>query len=292
MTKLDFLFEQATEGIKEPTLRTVIEKEIIHHDILRILSEGGFLNKLTFAGGTCLRLIYGSSRYSEDLDFTAGTQSLKEKELQPMAAELSAGLSKKYDLVVSVTEPKKTKDGNVDTWKVKIITAPDRKGMPEQKINIDVALVSSCTRLAQTVVNHYKIDLGTGGVIINCQSEDEILADKMVAFVGRDKIKPRDLWDIALLKQRCDIVASWRYVRLKLHERHIAEDFFFSEYATRIQLMEHEPKIQKEFEQQMTRFLPLKIYRGTVLNGQFWASLINTQHMLLDRGKKDEIWQQ
>jgi len=51
MTKLDFLYEQATEGLREPTLKSIIEKEIIHHDILRILSEAGFLNKLVFAGG-------------------------------------------------------------------------------------------------------------------------------------------------------------------------------------------------------------------------------------------------
>jgi predicted nucleotidyltransferase component of viral defense system len=89
MTKLDFLFEQATEGLREPALKTIIEKEIIHHDILRILSEGGFLNRLTFVGGTCLRLIYGSSRYSEDLDFTVGMHSLKETELRPMAESLS-----------------------------------------------------------------------------------------------------------------------------------------------------------------------------------------------------------
>jgi len=281
MTKLDFLLEQATGGLQEPALKTVIEKEIIHHDILRILSEEGFLNKLTFVGGTCIRLIYGSSRYSEDLDFTGGTHSLKEKELQPMAADLKTGLSHTYNLDVSVTEPKKKKDGNVDTWKIKIITAPGRKGIPEQKINIDVALTSSQTCLAHTLINHYKIDLGTDGVIVNCQSEEEILADKIVAFVGRDKIKARDLWDAAFLKQRCDIAASCAYVPLKLSERQMAVEYFLSEFETRIRSMEKDSQVKKEFEQQMTRFLPMDIYRRTVLDGRFWASLVNTQRMLL-----------
>jgi len=281
MTKLDFLFEQATAGLQEPALNTVIQKEIIHHDILRILSKEGFLNKLTFVGGTCLRLIYGSSRYSEDLDFTGGTHSLKEKELQPMAAALKTGLTQKFDLDVSVTEPKKNKDGNVDTWKIKIITAPGRKGIPEQKINIDVALTSSQTCLAHTLINHYKIDLGTDGVIVNCQSEEEILADKIVALVGRDKIKARDLWDSAFLKQRCDIAASCGYVPLKLAERQMAEEYFLSEFEARIRSMEKDIHIKKEFEQQMTRFLPMDIYRRTVLDVRFLASLINTQRMLL-----------
>ncbi len=67
------------------TLRTVVEKEILHHDILRELSHADLLPKLTFMGGTCLRACYGSSRLSEDLDFTGGARFNK--------AELSKGTS-------------------------------------------------------------------------------------------------------------------------------------------------------------------------------------------------------
>ncbi len=135
------------------------------------------------------------------------------------------------------------------------------------------------------MINHYKIDLGTDGVIVNCQSEEEILADKLVAFVGRDKIKPRDLWDTALLKQRCDLDEAWAYVGGKLEERSIPEEVFFHEYRSRIQKMKEDPAVQKGFEQQMTRFLPLQVYQRTILKDGFWESLVNTQTMLLDRGK-------
>ena len=50
----------------------VVEKELLHHDILRILSKTDLLKNLTFIGGTCLRLCYGGVRLSEDLDFTGG----------------------------------------------------------------------------------------------------------------------------------------------------------------------------------------------------------------------------
>ena len=36
-------------------LAMVVEKEILHHDILREMSGTGLLEKLTFMGGTCLR---------------------------------------------------------------------------------------------------------------------------------------------------------------------------------------------------------------------------------------------
>jgi len=286
MTTLDFLVQQAASGMQEPALKTVIEKEIIHHDILRILSEGGFLNKLTFVGGTCLRLVYGSSRYSEDLDFTAGLESLKDSDLLSLAEALTKGLSNKYGVVTSVSEPKRGKAGNVDTWKVKIVTAPGQKGMPEQRINIDVAITSSQTRLAHTLINHYTIDLGTEGLIINSQSEEEILADKLVAFVGREKIKPRDLWDIAMLKQRCNSTTAWSYVGVKLQERGIQEEAYFREYENRLRRMETEVDVKKSFELEMTRFLSLSVYKRTVSQNDFWQAIINTQALLLGSGKR------
>ena len=33
----------------------VIEKELLHYEILKFLSENKFLDKLVFMGGTCLR---------------------------------------------------------------------------------------------------------------------------------------------------------------------------------------------------------------------------------------------
>ena len=54
------------------SLRIVVEKELLHHDILRVLNQNHLLTNLTFIGGTCLRTCYGGIRLSEDLDFTGG----------------------------------------------------------------------------------------------------------------------------------------------------------------------------------------------------------------------------
>ena len=50
----------------------VIEKEILHHDIMDVMVKQGAMQSLTFIGGTSLRLCYNSSRLSEDLDFNGG----------------------------------------------------------------------------------------------------------------------------------------------------------------------------------------------------------------------------
>ena len=44
-------------------------KEIIQEIVLSGLSRGGFFDKAVFYGGTCLRILYGLDRFSEDLDF-------------------------------------------------------------------------------------------------------------------------------------------------------------------------------------------------------------------------------
>jgi len=54
------------------SITPVIEKEILHHDIFSVMVESGVMDRLTFIGGTSLRLCYNSSRLSEDLDFNAG----------------------------------------------------------------------------------------------------------------------------------------------------------------------------------------------------------------------------
>lgn len=45
-------------------MRPVIEKELLHYDILFSLDKEGLLDILTFQGGTSLRLCYGAPRFS------------------------------------------------------------------------------------------------------------------------------------------------------------------------------------------------------------------------------------
>jgi hypothetical protein len=64
------------------------------------------VEKLTFIGGTCLRMCYGSSRLSEDLDFSAGKNFNKES-LKELPELLTGKLFVKYGLTVEVSEPKR-----------------------------------------------------------------------------------------------------------------------------------------------------------------------------------------
>ena len=90
-------------------LTPVIEKEIVHYEIIRSLGRNGLLQDITFQGGTSLRLCYGSQRYSEDLDFVAGDK-FDSLPLDDFSRTLRCDLLRSYDTEVSVREPKVIND--------------------------------------------------------------------------------------------------------------------------------------------------------------------------------------
>ncbi|MCP9236672.1 nucleotidyl transferase AbiEii/AbiGii toxin family protein [Lewinella sp. JB7] len=51
------------------TEKEFLLREYLQHEILGILFTCKYAHKYTFLGGTCLRLCYGTERFSEDLDF-------------------------------------------------------------------------------------------------------------------------------------------------------------------------------------------------------------------------------
>jgi Nucleotidyl transferase AbiEii toxin, Type IV TA system len=46
-----------------------ILREYLQHKILQIIFDSKYAAQLSFLGGTCLRIIHGNTRFSEDLDF-------------------------------------------------------------------------------------------------------------------------------------------------------------------------------------------------------------------------------
>jgi predicted nucleotidyltransferase component of viral defense system len=256
MNLFDQLVEAALQNQPQlAALRIVVEKELLHNEILKVLSHNHLLENLTFIGGTCLRCCYSSERLSEDLDFTGGRNFTRDS-LATMGQVLIENLERKYGLSVLVSEPIKDKN-NVDTWKVKVETRPGRAHLPAQRINIDICAVPSYEKRPMLLLNPYGVDMGTSGLIIQAQSREEIYADKLLAFALRpNRIKYRDLWDIQWLHHQ-RITPRFALIPDKLRDRNITLEYFFSLFEERklaLSLM------QQEFTKEMQRFLPAEIY--------------------------------
>lgn len=263
------------------TLRPVVEKELLHHDILREMSEAGLLAGLTFIGGTCLRACYGSQRLSEDLDFTGG-RDFKKEDLAELARVLTDRLQTRYGLPVSVSEPVKT-GGKVSTWKLTIETRPGQKHLPAQRIHLDICAIPSHDPRPMMLRNLYGIDLGTSGLILQAQSLEEILADKIIALAFREnRIKNRDLWDIAWLTQQ-GIELPTRLIPIKIrdHQRENAE--FVTLLTERTAALQSQAAMREDFMKEMRRFLPAATVRDTIEKEVYWSYLAD---LVDELGKK------
>jgi len=272
MSLFDALVDEAIRNSPElAVLRPVVEKELLHHDILRLMSDAGLLVRLTFIGGTCLRACYGSERLSEDLDF-AGGADFDPSQLSGLAKLLVKGLGGKYGLPVEVSEPIK-ENGNVDTWKVKIQTRPERKDLKAQRINIDICAIPSHDARPMMLRNRYGVEMGTSGLILRAQSREEILADKFLALAFRpNRIKNRDLWDIAWL-ERQGVALNTDFIAQKILDHHKTTTGFFDSLTARIGSIGTDVSIREDFRNEMRRFLPAGPIVETALSDDYWGYL-------------------
>lgn len=272
MSLFDQLVNQALTNQKDlAPLRMVVEKELLQQDILRELSGAGLLARLTFIGGTCLRACYGSQRLSEDLDFTGGADFTRDA-LSDVSAVLIGSLHAKYGLHIEVSEPTR-ETGNVDTWKLKVQTRPGSKDMPAQRIHIDVCAIPSYQSRPMVLLNSYGVEMGTSGLIVQAQSRAEIFADKLVAFALRpNRIKNRDLWDIAWLHQQA-VQPQLDLIPHKLSDHRCTSQRFAQLLTQRCQLLASQPQLALDFRQEMRRFLPAQLVAQTVDQAVYWSFL-------------------
>lgn len=269
MNLFDRLVEQAMQSEQAlGIVRPVLEKELLHHDILREMNQNGLMEGLTFIGETCLRACYGSPRLSEDLDFTGGN-NFKPNQLIELGATLESTLSKKYGLHIQVSTPIK-EEGNTSTWKLRMQTRPASKHLPAQRIHIDICALPSHHPRPSLLRNAYGVNMGTEGLILQIQSREEILADKWVALALRpNRIMYRDLWDILWLN-RNNVQLESELVFQKLDDRKKSRSEFSKLLLPRIDELENDPQHQRMFQQEMERFLFATDQRELLGDPGYW----------------------
>ena len=211
-------------------------------------------------------------RLSEDLDFTGGS-GFKREDLSDLAVVLTERLQTRYGLPVSISEPVKT-GGHVSTWKLTIETRAGQRHLPAQRIHLDICAIPSHVPRPMMLRNLYGIDLGTSGLILQAQSREEILADKMIALAFREnRIKNRDVWDIAwLVQQGVALPAELIPPKIQDHRREKGE--FANLLQSRFAALKQEPQLREDFLKEMRRFLPAVTVRDTLENLSWWTYLM------------------
>lgn len=268
VTNTDFITfaESIARSSDSLGLLPVIEKELLHYEILRVMEEEGLLEKLTFQGGTCLRLCYGAPRYSEDLDF-AGGRDFDFLSISKLKDTIEKSLSRRYEMEVVVSDkPEKVDESGVAVkrWQIKVITAPERPDIPLQRISIEVASIDAHTRkLRPLILNYEQLPVSYADILLVTETLEEICADKLKAFLTAPYVRYRDLWDMRWIARRPNF--DWEQLpalfETKLDDYHQRDTIHAN--AGRIGDI---PSIveSSEFSQQMRRFLPSSIQNKTI----------------------------
>src|SRR3989338_6888204 len=190
MITLDQILAAYPENLR--AFKESILKEYLQYKILNSIFNSEHANKLAFLGGTALRIVYGSTRFSEDLDFD--NFALTETEF----TDLSKIIQK--DLMLEGLEVEvNTVTRNAYRLKIripKLLFDSGLSAMSEHKILIQVDTVPQNFEYVAEKPLLNKFDIFTQ---INAVPKDLLLAQKIFASVNRKRIMGRDFFDIVFL---------------------------------------------------------------------------------------------
>lgn len=285
------LVNKAMQNESVTHMRAVVEKELLHYDILFALEKGGLLDKLTFQGGTSLRLCYGGNRFSEDLDF-AGGKDFSSAMLADMKSCIEKYIGDRYGLEVNVKEPKELKEDpkyaelSIDKWQIAVVTSPERKDLPKQKIKVEVANIPAYTKEPMSLkINYDFLPDGYSDMLILTETLDEVMADKIISLPATTKyVRHRDIWDLVWLQQQ-GATLNMDLVKSKV------SDYKISEFEEMLEnLLERIPALvfSEEFLAEMKRFLPTDVFDRTLALEKFQMYLKNTLVKLF-KNVQDEL---
>ena len=270
-------------GLDAPTRPTIL-KELLHYDILLALSRSELNGRLAFQGGTALRLCYGGQRYSEDLDFTCGAGAEEPFELGDVETLLRHHVAARYGLGLEVVPPKPGRPSNfgagvvaVKRWSFNVLVPGFAA---TQRVHFEVCNVPSYDVVPTLIQPRYTF-LGDvySDIALRVESLNEILADKVVALVARDRVKARDVWDLRWLDQK-GMTLDLPLVRRKLGDYRVTDAN--GRAATAVERL-RAPTAHSAFVTEMARFVTPSLGRRLQEDPDFARPWLDHARTVLDQ---------
>ena len=167
---------------KFQTIEKNIVREYIQHLFLSSLYKFPKAEKLLFKGGTALRVIYESPRFSEDLDFT-GENIYRYGLIDELFISALSEIEKQ-GVKISFKEAKPTTGGYLGIIHYEIYNFVE-----DMKFEISLRKSKKLTKEVVTIINDY-----VPHYTILHSSGREIIKEKIAALL--DRKKPRDYYDL------------------------------------------------------------------------------------------------
>ena len=199
MSSLQYLWPQVSAMAKDsgvPERPRAVLREYLQVKAINFIYSQPEANQLSFIGGTSLRLLFNLPRFSEDLDFD--NLGLTDEEMIELMEKVVGDFQAEnipLDFYQKITQGKTYFELRFPEVlkELKITTNPREKLM----IKVDYSR-SWDGQTTQTIL------LNRFGVIQNVLTNalDQLLVQKLSAYVGRKLVQPRDMYDIIWLYGR------------------------------------------------------------------------------------------
>jgi len=190
-------FQQIKEQYPENLQRfeRLILREYLQYKILQAIFDSKHASKLAFLGGTALRIVYGNTRFSEDIDLDNFGLSWEKFE------EVIDKVNRFLSLEGFEVEVKNVKKGtyHCDLRFPKLLYDEGLSPLPGEKLLIQVDTTAQGYKYQPEVVLLNKFDVFAE---IRVTPLDTLLSQKIYTAVNRKRPKGRDFYDITFLASR------------------------------------------------------------------------------------------
>ena len=198
-----------------------ILREYLQHKLLQILFDSEYANELCFLGGTCLRIVHGNTRFSEDLDFDNFTIA------EDTFAKVSGVLKKQLEQEGYDVEMKTVLKGAYHCY----IRFPEilyKEGLSSHREEKILIQLDTEPQHFDFVPEKYILNRFDVFTQIFITPLNLLLAQKFYAVCNRERNKGRDFFDIAFLLSLIDR-PDYNYLEFKMgvcNEKQLKERIF------------------------------------------------------------------
>lgn len=167
-------------------------REYLQYKILQIVFDSPYADRLSFLGGTALRIVHNNRRFSEDLDFD--NFGLSKSEFESVVQVVRQGLEREGYIVETRTVSKGAYRCYIRL--PRILFDNNLSGYEEEKILIQIDTLSQGFSYIPEKFLLQKFEVFTE---IFVTPVDVLLSQKIYALFNRKRPKGRDFFDIAFL---------------------------------------------------------------------------------------------
>lgn len=181
-----------------------VAREYCQHLLLSMLYQQRAATRVLFKGGTALRIIYGSPRFSEDLDFSGfGVRPQEIEEL--LTATLSA--VERVGLALDIEEAKTTSGGYLGVIHSRFLS---------YRIEIQLEVSLRPRRAVSPATTLIASDLLPAYTLLHLPQE-MLVEEKLRALLDRGK--PRDFYDLYFMLRKGLLTPAHRRMLARVMDR-------------------------------------------------------------------------